>query len=79
MKQIFLFLVVLFGVTWPWGYVARPLFTSGNVSSSLAGLLPTVWAPTAVALLLIYIAGGAVDVRRELRTRLTYRNGWRDG
>jgi membrane protease YdiL (CAAX protease family) len=75
MKAAVLFLAVVFGVTWPWGFIARPLFTSGSLWSFLAGLLPTVWAPTAVALFLMYMAGGAGAVRSELYVRLRYRHG----
>src|SRR5258705_8026729 len=75
MRHVALFLGVLFGVTWPWGYIARPLFVSGNLWSFLAGLLPSVWAPTAVALVLLYMAGGAVEVRKELKARLSYHDG----
>jgi membrane protease YdiL (CAAX protease family) len=73
MTQVALFLFILFGVTWPWGYVARPLFVSGHLWTFLAGLLPSVWAPTIIALIVIRWAEGAAGVREELRARLSYR------
>lgn len=66
MTQGVRFLVVLFALTWPWGYVARPLFASGSVGMLLVGLLPSVWAPTVVAVLLLSVTGGAREVRKEL-------------
>jgi hypothetical protein len=51
MTQVVLFLIILFGVTWPWGYLARPLFVSGDLWTFLAGVLPSVWAPTIIPLM----------------------------
>ncbi len=75
MIRVVLFLAVLFGLTWPWSYIARPLFVSGSAGALLVGLLPSVWAPTAVAVGLVFMAGGATEVRRELTARLSYRDG----
>lgn len=73
MKKVAIFIVLVFAVTWPWGYIARPLLGSANTWTFLTGLLPSVWAPTVIALMLILAAGGTTRVRNELRTRLTIR------
>jgi membrane protease YdiL (CAAX protease family) len=75
-KQVLLFLAVLFGFTWPWGYyIARPLLASPDVSRFLAGLLPSVWAPTIVAVGLVSSSDGLVGLREELGARLRLRQG----
>lgn len=73
MKKVAIFIVLVFAVTWPWGYIARPLLGSGTTWIFLTGLLPSVWAPTVIALILVLAAGGTAKVRNELRTRLTIR------
>src|SRR5688572_27810670 len=75
MKLAAVFLVLLFGTTWSWSYVARPLFVSGDMGRFLVGLLPSVWAPTIVAVIIILWTGGATALRRELKERLSYRSG----
>ena len=75
MNQVVLFVVLLFVVPWSWSYFARPLFVSGDLTSFLAGLLPAVWAPTLIAALLLLWTGGTTEVRREFKTRLSYRSG----
>ena len=75
MRLAAVFVVLLFATTWSWGYVARPLFVSGDMGRFLVGLLPSVWAPTIVAVLIILSTGGATELRRELKERLSYRSG----
>jgi hypothetical protein len=52
-KQVVLFLILLFGVTWSVGFwlAAQPGPTS--LSGFLAAFLPQVWAPTVIALTLV--------------------------
>jgi membrane protease YdiL (CAAX protease family) len=69
------FLVLLFGVSWLYTYVARSLLASGDLATFLAGMLPGVWAPTFIAILLLLWAGGTAAVRRELKLRLSYHSG----
>lgn len=78
MKLAAVFVVLLFGTTWSWSYVARPLFVSGDIGHFLAGLLPVVWAPTILAVIIILWTSGATELRREFKERLSYRSGsWR--
>jgi membrane protease YdiL (CAAX protease family) len=71
--QITLFLVLLFGFTWPWGYFVTPIGLSGGQWTFLAAFMPMVWAPTLIALGLTRYADGAAGLRCELRARLGYR------
>jgi len=75
MSLVVLFVALVFGVPWLWGYVARPLLVSGDLASFLEGVLPSVWAPTFCAILLLLWAGGVSAVLREFKTRLSYRSG----
>ena len=75
MKQVVLFLILLFGVTWSVGFwlAAQPGPTS--LSGFLAAFLPQVWAPTVIALTLVGLSHGAHGVRTEVVERLRYRRG----
>ena len=75
MKQVVLFLILVFGITWSVGFwsAAQPAPTS--LSGFLAAFLPQVWAPTIVALTLIWVSHGGRGVRTEVVERLTYRRG----
>jgi uncharacterized protein len=75
MRLAAVFVVSLFGATWSWGYVAQPLFMSGDMGRFLVGLLPGVWAPTVVAAILILWTSGPTELRREFKERLSYRRG----
>lgn len=75
MTQIALFLVTVFGVTWTLCLALRPFAAPGEAWPVLAWLLPTVWAPTAIALILARSAGGRGSVRKEIRASLSYRRG----
>jgi uncharacterized protein len=72
--QIALFLLIVFGITWTLCLVLWSAATQGGVAVLFAWLLPTVWSPTIVALILTRWSGGAAAVRREM-TRLRYRPG----
>jgi uncharacterized protein len=71
MTQIALFVVALFGVPW----ILNQLLPSpsGTLGSLLLTLIPSVWAPTVLAIIFIAAVGGVTDVRNELRARFRYR------
>ena len=75
MKQVVLFLILLFGITWSVGFwlAAQPGPTS--LSGFLAVFVPQVWAPTVIALTLVAVSHGARGVRAEVAERLRYRRG----
>jgi uncharacterized protein len=74
-KQVVLFLTLVFGITWSVGFwvAAQPAPT--NLSGFLAAFLPQVWAPTFIALTLVAVTDGARGVRTEVAERLKYRRG----
>jgi membrane protease YdiL (CAAX protease family) len=74
-KQVVLFLILVFVITWSVGFwvAAQPAPTS--LSGFLAAFLPQVWAPTLIALTLIGMSQGARGVRTEVAERLKYRRG----
>ena len=74
MSQVTLFLISLFSITWGLGSLL-PLDPNGGLGSFLATLLPSVWMPTILAVIFAGLAGGAVGIRKELRTRLRYTSG----
>jgi hypothetical protein len=75
MIEIALFLLLLFGVTWPWGYFVTPLAMSQGQAAFLASFLPLVWMPTLIALALLRYTQGAEAVKREIRARLSSQCG----
>lgn len=76
MTQVLLFLVILFGFTWTWGFLVAPSLTaSAGVGGILVGLLPSVWAPTIIALVLTRLTDGTGATTREITARLSYRLG----
>jgi membrane protease YdiL (CAAX protease family) len=75
MTQIALFLIAVFGVTWTLLLALRSVAAPGDLWTFLAWVLPTVWSPTIIALVLTRTMGGAGAVRKEIRARLSYRRG----
>lgn len=75
MTDAFLFLLLLFGFTWPWGILMTPAALPHGLAAFLAVLLPSVWAPTLIALGLTRYRHGPGAIGRELRARLTIRRG----
>jgi membrane protease YdiL (CAAX protease family) len=75
MRQITLFLVSVFGVTWTLLLVLRAVELQGELWAVLAWILPTVWSPTIIALVLTRSMEGPGAVRKEIRMRLSYRRG----
>ncbi len=75
MTQIALFLVSVFGVTWTLLLVLRSVAAQGELWPVLAWILPTVWSPTIVALVLTRSMEGPGAVRKEIKARLSYRRG----
>jgi membrane protease YdiL (CAAX protease family) len=73
--QIALFLILLFALTWPWGVLVVPAAMPHGQLAFLAAFLPMVWAPTVIALGILWYREGPDIVKRELRARLTYRQG----
>jgi uncharacterized protein len=73
--QAGVFLATLFGVTWTLGVLLRAPEAPQNVWEVLAPLLPSVWAPTIIALTLVRLTQGARGVREEIKARLRYRAG----
>lgn len=75
MTQPVLFLTSVFVVTWSLGFL-WPLPTAPqSLWEFLAPLLPVVWAPTIIALLLTGSFEGAAGLGTELRLRLRYPSG----
>jgi membrane protease YdiL (CAAX protease family) len=74
MTQISLFLVTVFGVAWTLCLLLRSVAPEGGLWV-LTWLLPTVWSPTIIALVLIRSVEGAGGVSKEIRARLSYRPG----
>jgi uncharacterized protein len=74
MTQISLFLIGVFTVTWTLCLLLRPAAGQGGLGVVLAWLLPTVWAPTIIALTLALWSGGAAGVKGEIG-RLAYGRG----
>ena len=70
MKQVVLFLILVFGITWSLGFwmAAQPPPTS--LSGFLAAFLPQVWAPTVISLILEGVSLGARGIRAEVAERL---------
>lgn len=75
LRQAGVFLAMLFGVTWTLGVLLRPPAAPQNVWEVLAPLLPTVWAPTIIALALVRLTRGARGVWEEIKARLSYSGG----
>ncbi|GAC1458883.1 MAG: hypothetical protein PVSMB1_08780 [Gemmatimonadaceae bacterium] len=75
MKAASLFLIILFGVTWTLGFLWRSPGAPHSLWEVLATLLPTVWAPTIIALILTGSMEGPAGVRKEIKARLSYRRG----
>ena len=75
MTQIVLFLIAVFGVTWTLLLALRSVAAQGELWTFLAWILPTVWSPTIIALVLTRSMGGAGAVRKEIRARLSYQRG----
>ena len=71
MTEVALFLVLLFAVTWPWGYLVTPAAMPHGQMVFLAAFLPMVWAPTLIALGLLRYSRGAGAVSQEVRARLS--------
>jgi len=75
MKQVALFVITLFGVTWTLSFLWPPPAQPENLWVFLPHLLPSVWAPTIIALIVTAMMEGTASVRKELRARLSYRRG----
>src|SRR6267378_3515202 len=76
MAQVSLFLTGVFAVTWGLCFALRPAARQGGLGVFLAWLLPTVWAPTIIALSVALWSSGVAGVRKEIR-RLSFRRGAR--
>jgi uncharacterized protein len=75
MTRIALFLVTVYGLAWSLMFILRPFAAQGEQWPALVWLLPVVWSPTIVALLLTRSAEGAGAVGKEIRTRLSHTRG----
>ena len=77
MGQVLLFLAAVNSVPWSLYFLLRDAAAEGEVWALFAWLLPTVWSPTIVALLLTRWADGPTGIRAALG-RLRYpRDGGR--
>jgi uncharacterized protein len=76
MGQVLLFLAVVNSVPWTLYFLLRDQAGEGEVWTLFAWLLPTVWSPTIVALLLTRWAHGPTGIREALG-RLRYPRGRR--
>lgn len=71
MTPIFVFLTGVFAVTWALCLLLRPVAEQGGLTILFAWLLPTVWAPTLIALVVTLMSAGAAGVKQEIgRLRL---------
>jgi len=75
MGEVAIFIVLLFGITWPWGYFVTPAAMAHGQLAFLAAFVPLVWTPTLIALGIIGYTEGSAGIRRELRARLSLRGG----
>ena len=75
MKQVVLFLILVFGITWSLGFWVAAQPAPASLSGFLAAFLPQVWAPTVIALILVGVSHGARGIRAEVAERLKYRRG----
>ena len=75
MKQVVLFVILVFGITWSLGFwvAAQPAPTS--LGGFLAAFLPQVWAPTVITLILVGVPHGARGIRTEVTERLKHHRG----
>src|SRR2546430_8428642 len=74
MGEVWPVLAHVFAVHWGPCFALRPAAMQGGLGVLLAWLLPTVWAPTIIALTLALWSSGAAGVRQEIR-RLSFRRG----
>jgi membrane protease YdiL (CAAX protease family) len=75
MTETAIFVVLLFGITWPWQVLVTPEAMSQGQVTFLAAFLPIVWAPTFIALVLTRYTKRAGAITRELRARLKLSGG----
>lgn len=66
MTQISIFLVGVFAVTWALCLLLRPIADQGGLTILLAWLLPTVWAPTIIALAVTFFSNGVAGLKLEV-------------
>jgi len=66
MKSTVAFLTGVYAVTWILCLVLRPAAEQGGLTTLLAWLLPTVWAPTLLALVIALLSTGMAGVKEEL-------------
>jgi hypothetical protein len=74
-KQVMLFLILVFGITWSVAFWVAAQPGPTNLGGFLAAFLPQVWAPSIIALILVGASHGARGVRAEVAERLKYRRG----
>ena len=77
MGQVFLFLAAVNSVPWALYFLLRDHAAEGEVWALFAWLLPTVWSPTIVALLLTRWADGPTGFREALGRLRSPRDGIR--
>ena len=75
MKQVGIFLVLLFGTTWSLGFWAAAQPPPKSLGEFYATFLPQVWAPTILAAAIIALTEGAGRLKRELTALLSYNAG----
>jgi uncharacterized protein len=75
MIPITVFIVALFGITWPLGMLLRPPASPTSVWAVVGPLLPSVWAPTILALIFTGWLEGAAGLKQELSARMRVRRG----
>ena len=73
MSEVFWFLLILACTTLTWFFGDRAAPT--ELWPFLAWLIPGVWAPTIIALLVVASVKGPAEAAREVRTRLSYTPG----
>lgn len=75
MKQVGIFLILLFGITWSLGLWAAAQPPPKSLSEFYATFLPQVWAPTILAVAIIALTEGVGRLKKEVADRLRYNAG----
>src|SRR5688572_24621407 len=74
-RRAVLFVAIVFSVSLTLTIVFPPPAAPQSVWDVLAWLLPQVWAPTVIALVLVVVSDGSRGVRKEINSRLSYKPG----
>jgi membrane protease YdiL (CAAX protease family) len=74
-RQAGLFLFAVFTTTWTIQTLFRPAVDPRTMWQVIGPLIPAVWAPTVIALLMMRVMAGSSGVVQEVQHRLRYSRG----